>query len=458
MIRNKKKRLVFLAFLLGGVLLIVVDSSRDGLAGSKYEELAIFNNVLSIVEKNYVEPVDDKKLIEGAIEGMLYSLDPHSNFLDAETFKEMQVETKGTFGGLGIEITIKDGYITIVSPIEGTPAYRVGLQSGDKIVKIEGKSTKNMTLIEAVRLMRGPKGTKITISVYREGFTQPEDYTITRDVIKVKSVRSKPLGDGYGYLKIVSFQEKTSQEVQKALKKLRDEGKLQGLVLDLRNNPGGLLDQAVEVSNLFLNGGLIVYTEGRVESQKMRFEATSKKHSEDYPIVALVNGGTASASEIVAGALQDHRRALILGTTTFGKGSVQTIIPLEGGAGLRLTTARYYTPKGRSIQAKGIEPDIVVREALRTNVEGAEKPEGFVLREENLEGHIENPGDETEAGKKEEREKQQKQEKQKERRERELLEPRSRYGDPKTDVQLARALELLKSWHVFEGLARNEAS
>jgi carboxyl-terminal processing protease len=370
----------------------------------------------------------------------------------------MQVETKGTFGGLGIEITIKDGYITIVSPIEGTPAYRVGLQSGDKIVKIEGKSTKNMTLIEAVRLMRGPKGTKITISVYREGFTQPEDYTITRDVIKVKSVRSKPLGDGYGYLKIVSFQEKTSQEVQKALKKLRDEGKLQGLVLDLRNNPGGLLDQAVEVSNLFLNGGLIVYTEGRVESQKMRFEATSKKHSEDYPIVALVNGGTASASEIVAGALQDHRRALILGTTTFGKGSVQTIIPLEGGAGLRLTTARYYTPKGRSIQAKGIEPDIVVREALRTNVEGAEKPEGFVLREENLEGHIENPGDETEAGKKEEREKQQKQEKQKERRERELLEPRSRYGDPKTDVQLARALELLKSWHVFEGLARNEAS
>ncbi len=446
MIRNKKKRLAFFAFSLGVILLVVADSSRDGVAGSKYEELAIFNNVLSIVEKNYVEPVDDKKLIEGAIHGMLYSLDPHSNFLDAETFKEMQVETKGSFGGLGIEITIKDGYITIVSPIEGTPAYRMGLQSGDKIVKIEGKSTKNMTLVEAVKLMRGPKGTKITISIYREGFTKPEDYTITRDVIKIKSVRSKSLGDGYGYVKIVSFQEKTNQELQKALKKLKDEHKLQGLVLDLRNNPGGLLDQAVKVSNQFLDGGLIVYTDGRVENQKMRFEATSGKEDEDYPIVVLVNGGSASASEIVAGALQDHGRALILGTKTFGKGSVQTIIPLEGGAGLRLTTAHYYTPKGRSIQAKGIEPDIVVSESLSSTPEGMEMPEGFMLREENLEGHIENPEDEREEGKEEKKDEQ------------EPLDPRSRYGDPKTDVQLARALELLKSWHVFEGLARNEAS
>ncbi len=446
MIRNKKKRLAFFAFSLGVILLVVADSSRDGVAGSKYEELAIFNNVLSIVEKNYVEPVDDKKLIEGAIHGMLYSLDPHSNFLDAETFKEMQVETKGSFGGLGIEITIKDGYITIVSPIEGTPAYRVGLQSGDKIVKIEGKSTKNMTLVEAVKLMRGPKGTKITISIYREGFTKPEDYTITRDVIKIKSVRSKSIEDGYGYVKIVSFQEKTNQELQKALKKLHDESKLQGLVLDLRNNPGGLLDQAVKVSNQFLDGGLIVYTDGRVENQKMRFEATSGKEDEDYPIVVLVNGGSASASEIVAGALQDHGRALILGTKTFGKGSVQTIIPLEGGAGLRLTTAHYYTPKGRSIQAKGIEPDIVVSESLSSTPEGMEMPEGFMLREENLEGHIENPEDEREEGKEEKKDEQ------------EPLDPRSRYGDPKTDVQLARALELLKSWHVFEGLARNEAS
>jgi carboxyl-terminal processing protease len=446
MIRNKKKRLVFLAFLLGVILLVVVDSSREGLAGSKYEELAIFNNVLSIVEKNYVEPVDDKKLIEGAIQGMLYSLDPHSSFLDAETFKEMQVETKGSFGGLGIEITVKDGYITVVSPIEGTPAYRVGIQSGDKIVKIEGKSTKNMTLVEAVKLMRGPKGTKITISIYREEFRKPEDYTITRDVIKIKSVRSKSIEDGYGYVKIVSFQEKTNQDLQKALKKLRDKSELQGLVLDLRNNPGGLLDQAVKVSNLFLDSGLIVYTDGRVENQKMRFEATSGKENEDYPIVVLVNGGSASASEIVAGALQDHGRALILGTKTFGKGSVQTIIPLEGGAGLRLTTAHYYTPKGRSIQAKGIEPDIVVSESSRATPGGEEKPEGFVLREENLEGHIENPADKPEEGKEEEQKK------------RELLDPRSRYGDPKTDVQLARALELLKSWHVFEGLARNEAS
>jgi carboxyl-terminal processing protease len=452
MIISKKKRLVFLAILLGAILVLAVDARHDGLAGSKYEELAIFNNVLSIVEQNYVEPVDDKKLIEGAIHGMLYSLDPHSSFLDADTFKEMQVETKGSFGGLGIEITVKDGYITVVSPIEGTPAYRMGIQSGDKIIRIEDKSTKNMTLVEAVRLMRGPKGTKITITIFREGSAKAEEYTITRAVIKIKSVRSKSLEEGYGYVKIVSFQEKTNQELQKAIKKLLEEDKLQGLVLDLRNNPGGLLDQAVKVSNVFLNGGLIVYTDGRVENQKMRFEATEGKEDPDYPMVVLVNGGSASASEIVAGALQDHRRALILGTKTFGKGSVQTIIPLEGGAGLRLTTAHYYTPNGRSIQAKGIDPDIVV-ELPRSPARGdPEKSEGFVLREENLEKHIENPGNRPNGEKKDGERQKEDQEK------RRLLDPRSRYGDPSTDVQLARALELLKSWHVFEGMAQNKAS
>ncbi len=446
--RSTIGRVFSLVILLTAIGVFSIATQRVGIAGSKYEELATFNNVLSIVEKNYVEPVDDEKLIEGAIQGMLSSLDPHSNFLNADTFKEMQVETKGAFGGLGIEITVRDGYITVVSPIAGTPAYRVGIQSGDKIVKIEGKSTKNMSLVEAVRLMRGPKGTKITISIFREGMTKPEDYTIVRDVIKIKSVRVRTLEQGYGYVRVASFQERTEQDLSKALSDFRKDGELSGLVLDLRNNPGGLLDQAVKVSNLFLDGGLIVYTDGRVESQKMRFEATKGAEEADYPIVVLVNGGSASASEIVAGALQDHSRALILGTKTFGKGSVQTIIPLDGGSGLRLTTAHYYTPSGHSIQAKGITPDIIVSPDDYKSSEETKDPEFFILRDENLEGHLMNPEeDETEPGKKEEGKDKGS-----------PLDPRAGYGDPKTDVQLARALELLKSWQVFEALVRSDAS
>ncbi|MFQ5458671.1 MAG: S41 family peptidase [Myxococcota bacterium] len=443
-------RASFLVILIAAAVVFSVAMQRSGYAGSKYEELATFNNVLSIVEKNYVEPVDDKKLIEGAIQGMLASLDPHSNFLDADTFKEMQVETKGSFGGLGIEITVRDGYITVVSPITGTPAYRVGIQSGDKIIKIEGKSTKNMSLIEAVKLMRGPKGTKITITIFREGMTRPEDYTIVRDVVKIQSVRSKILEDGYGYVKVASFQERTQQDLDKALKNFRGDGDLRGLVLDLRNNPGGLLDQAIKVSNTFLDGGLIVYTDGRIESQKMRFEATKGADEADYPMVVLVNGGSASASEIVAGALQDHRRALILGTKTFGKGSVQTIIPLEGGSGLRLTTAHYFTPNGGSIQAKGIVPDIVVRPDEYKAPGESGDADIFSLREEDLEGHLLNPDGEAAPEKKKE--------KKKEAPKARPLDPRAVYGDPATDVQLARALELLKSWQVFEALVRNDAS
>lgn len=448
--RSTTSRFFFLALLLGAFLSVTPGLQQDGVAGSKYEELATFNNVLSIVEKNYVESVDDKKLIEGAIQGMLASLDPHSNFLDADTFKEMQVETKGTFGGLGIEITVKDGYITVVSPIAGTPAYRVGIQPGDKIIKIEGKSTKNMSLIDAVKLMRGPKGSKINITVYREGMTRPEDYTIVRDVIHIESVKARVLEKGYGYVKIASFQEKTDQDLEKGISELRKKGDLKGLVLDLRNNPGGLLDQAVKVSNVFLDGGLIVYTDGRVENQKMRFEATKGAKEVNYPMVVLVNGGSASASEIVAGALQDHRRALILGTQTFGKGSVQTIIPLEGGSGLRLTTAHYFTPDGHSIQAKGIGPDIVV-EPVETKADEDSKKEDedvFMLREENLEGHLENPDEPDESAEPAE----------KDEKSSTPVDPRETYGDPKNDVQLARALELLKSWHVFEALAKNEAS
>ncbi len=450
MMRSTTGRFFFLALLLGAFLSVAPGLQQDGVAGSKYEELATFNNVLSIVEKNYVESVDDKKLIEGAIQGMLASLDPHSNFLDADTFKDMQVETKGTFGGLGIEITIKDGYITVVSPIAGTPAYRVGIQPGDKIIKIEGKSTKNMSLIDAVKLMRGPKGSKINITVYREGMTRPEEYTIVRDVIHIESVKARVLEKGYVYVKIASFQEKTDQDLEKAIADLRKKGDVRGLVLDLRNNPGGLLDQAVKVSNVFLDGGLIVYTDGRVENQKMRFEATKGTKEVNYPMVVLVNGGSASASEIVAGALQDHRRALILGTQTFGKGSVQTIIPLEGGSGLRLTTAHYFTPDGHSIQAKGIGPDIVVEPV---DVKASEDPKAedediFLLREENLEGHLENPDEPDESAEPAEDDEKSST----------PPDPRETYGDPKNDVQLARALELLKSWHVFEALAKNEAS
>jgi len=454
MIRSRTGRLLFLLLLLGCVLAVAAGSERLGMAGSKYEELAVFNNVLSIVEKNYVEPVDDKKLIEGAVNGMLASLDPHSSYLDRDTFKEMQVETKGSFGGLGIEITVKDGWVTVVSPIEGTPAYRVGIQSGDKIVKIEGKSTKNMSLVDAVKMMRGPKGSKITITIFREGMHKPEDYTITRAVIKIQSVRNNLLENGYGYVKIVSFQEGTEADLHSALENLQKQGKLRGLVLDLRNNPGGLLDQAVKVSDEFLEKGLIVYTDGRVENQKMRFEATQKKNFNNYPMVVLVNGGSASASEIVAGALQDHNRALILGTQTFGKGSVQTIIPLDDGSGLRLTTARYYTPSGRSIQAKGIVPDIVVKGSRgKTTGPDGDEEDSFMLREENLEGHISNPNGEAKPptkkpdGKKHEGAK-----------EDPVTDAQVKLGDPKTDAQLARALELLKSWHVFEGLVRNKAS
>ncbi len=454
MIRSRTGRLLFLLLLLGCVLAVAAGSERLGMAGSKYEELAVFNNVLSIVEKNYVEPVDDKKLIEGAVNGMLASLDPHSSYLDRDTFKEMQVETKGSFGGLGIEITVKDGWVTVVSPIEGTPAYRVGIQSGDKIVKIEGKSTKNMSLVDAVKMMRGPKGSKITITIFREGMHKPEDYTITRAVIKIQSVRNNLLENGYGYVKIVSFQEGTEADLRRALENLQKQGKLRGLVLDLRNNPGGLLDQAVKVSDEFLEKGLIVYTDGRVENQKMRFEATQKKNFNNYPMVVLVNGGSASASEIVAGALQDHNRALILGTQTFGKGSVQTIIPLDDGSGLRLTTARYYTPSGRSIQAKGIVPDIVVKGSRgKTTGPDGDEEDSFMLREENLEGHISNPNGEAKPptkkpdGKKHEGAK-----------EDPVTDAQVKLGDPKTDAQLARALELLKSWHVFEGLVRNKAS
>src|SRR5215471_9710338 len=354
------------AFVIGS-LLVVLTLSLGGTVNSKstdnsptYEQLRLFTEVLSIVQNQYVDEVPPKELIYSAIKGTLRGLDPHSSFLDPENYKEMQVETSGSFGGLGIEITLRDDILTVVSPIEGTPAYRAGIQPGDRIVKIDGLITKDMQLSDAVKRMRGKPGTKVTISIMREGLTEPKDVEITREQIRVHSVRTQDLGQGIAYIKLRQFQEQSSHDLDQALEKFSKSG-MKALVLDLRNNPGGLLTSAVEVTEKFVDDGkLVVYTEGRVRNQNMRFSAHSKHPYSSLPMVVLVNQGSASASEIVAGALQDYGRAMVVGVQTFGKGSVQTIIPLSDGSGLRLTTAKYFTPKGRSIHGKGITPDIVV--------------------------------------------------------------------------------------------------
>jgi carboxyl-terminal processing protease len=350
-----------------GAWLVVLTLSLGGSAVSKvtdnaatYEQLRLFTEVLSIVQNQYVDEVPPKELIYSAIKGTLRGLDPHSSFLDPESYREMQVETSGSFGGLGIEITLKDDILTVVAPIDGTPAYRAGLHTGDRIVKIDGLSTKDMQLVDAVKRMRGKPGTKVTISIVREGWAEPQDFDIVREQIRVQSVRMVEMGEGIEYVKLRQFQEQSPHDLDAALDKLRKNG-MKALILDLRNNPGGLLTAAVEVSEKFIDDGkLVVYTEGRVRNQNMRFSAHAKRGYSQMPMVVLVNQGSASASEIVAGALQDWGRATIVGTQTFGKGSVQTIIPLSDGSGLRLTTAKYFTPKGRSIHGKGITPDIIV--------------------------------------------------------------------------------------------------
>jgi carboxyl-terminal processing protease len=354
------------AFVIGSVLIVLTLSlggsvaSKSADSSATYEQLKLFTEVLSIVQNQYVDEVPPRDLIYSAIKGTLRGLDPHSSFLDPENYREMQVETSGSFGGLGIEITLRDDVLTVVAPIEGTPAYRAGMQSGDRIIKIDGLITKDMQLSDAVKRMRGRPGTKVTVSVLREGWTEPKDIEITREQIRVQSVRTHDLGNGIGYLRVRQFQEQTAHDVEGALDKFTKAG-MKAIILDLRNNPGGLLTAAVEVSEKFLDDGkLVVYTEGRVRNQNMRFAAHAKKPLSTLPMVVLVNQGSASASEIVAGALQDYNRAVLVGTQTFGKGSVQTIIPLSDGSGLRLTTAKYFTPKGRSIHGKGIAPDIVV--------------------------------------------------------------------------------------------------
>ncbi len=418
------------------------DSRVSAVDSSTYKSLKIFNEVLDIVEKNYVEEVKQKKLIDEAVNGMIKSLDPHSAYLTPDQYKELQVDTSGTFGGLGIVISMQNDLLTVVSPIEDTPAFKAGLKSGDRIMKIDGQITKGMSIQDAVKKMRGPENTKVTLTILRKDMKEPKDFEIVRAVIKIKSVKHNVYEDSIGYIRISAFQESTVDELKKAMQQINGKSKdLKGIVIDVRNNPGGLLDQAVKASDAFLKSGTIVSTKGRAKAIESKFVARDDGNEPTCPMVVLVNEGTASASEILSGALQDNGRAIVLGMPTFGKGSVQTVIPLEDGSALKLTTAKYYTPKGRSIQAEGIKPDIVV-ESIR-QAEGPETAEAQMLREKDLKGHIrgeregeQKPSD-TKVKDKGETEK----------------------GKEKTDLQkdnqLKSAVDILKSWEVFKRIGKN---
>ncbi len=352
-----------------------------------YTQLELMSNIIEKVNAYYVDEVEDKKLIEDAISGMLQELDPHSSYLPPKSYDEMQEQTQGEFGGLGIEVTSGKGAVKVVAPIEGTPADKAGIEAGDYIIKIDGEDIQGQSLSDAVEKMRGPVGTKITVTVFRESTGKTFDVTIVRDKIKIRPVRSELKAGGLGYVRITTFNQATTKDLHAELKKLEKENKseLNGLILDLRNNPGGLLDEAISVSDTFLEQGEIVSTKGRIESQNQRVYAKAGDKLDGKPIVVLINQGSASASEIVSGALQDHQRAVVVGTKSFGKGSVQTILGLPGGAGIRLTTALYYTPSGRSIQAKGIEPDVIVKQAKVEEFELSE----YLRSEATLKGHIE---------------------------------------------------------------------
>ena len=394
--------------------------------GEGYEELKIFTEVMSIIKKYYVEDVKTKELVNGAIKGMLTSLDPHSSYMTPEAYKDMQVETKGEFGGLGIQIGMKDEALTVIAPIEDTPAFKAGIKAGDKILKINNESTKDMSMQDAVSKMRGAPKTSVTLSILRDGWNEIKEFTVMRDIIKIQSVKSRILDNNIGYVKLSQFQEQSSDDLAAALKKL-NEAKVNSLILDLRNDPGGLLNSAIDVTSQFLpKDKLVVYTKSK-SGEKSEFH-TSGKQLFTAPMIVLVNQGSASASEIVAGALKDWNRAVILGTQTFGKGSVQTVIPLSGNAGLRLTTAKYYTPKGTTIQNTGITPDIIVKLTAKNGVK-----EHRVLREKDLANHLKN--EQIESLPDEE-------------------ETAPMEVDEKDDVQLQRAMDILKTWDVFKGLPK----
>ncbi len=388
-----KRILIFFGLLLFLLLTNIPQGYASTQKKDDYKKLEIFTDVLSLIRNSYVEEVDMDQLVYGSIRGMLETLDPHSSFLTPEMYQDMQADTHGKFGGLGIEITIKDGALIVVTPIEGTPADLAGIQAGDEIIRINGQLTRDLEIMNAVRMMRGKKGEEITITVKRSGVEKPLDFTIIRDIIQVESVKSELLNGRFGYVRVTQFQDRTGSDLKRQLGQLRKESEkpLAGVILDLRNNPGGLLDQAVAVSDLFLDDGLIVYTEGRDSESQMSFSATKEGTEPDYPLIVMINGGSASAAEIVAGALQDHGRAIILGEQSFGKGSVQTIIPLDDKSALRLTTARYFTPSGRSIQARGITPDIVISQ----NVSAGDKGNEDLLREKDLENHFKSMAEDT---------------------------------------------------------------
>jgi carboxyl-terminal processing protease len=427
---NKVRKTALLWLLVVAVAVLGISAGRmtanNVSAAEGYEELKTFTEVLSVIKKHYVEEVKTKDLVYAAIKGMLNSLDPHSSFMPPEEYKEMQVETKGEFGGLGIQVGMKDDMLTVVAPLEDTPAFRAGIMAGDKIVKINNEPTRGMSLQDAVTKMRGAPKTSITIGILREGWKEPKDFTITREIIKIRSVKSKVIQGDIGYIKISQFQEQTATDLATALKKLEEE-KINSLILDLRNNPGGLLNSAIDVSSEFLpEGKLVVYTKTR-SGEKTDFDTEGDNHF-TKPMIVLVNQGSASASEIVAGALKDWNRAVILGTQTFGKGSVQTVIPLSDGSGLRLTTAKYYTPKGKSIQNTGITPDIEVKLEPKNGTK--EHP---VLRERDLEHHLKNEQGEIKGPE---------------------VEMAPAEVDEKDDVQLQRAVDILKTWDIFRELPK----
>ncbi len=382
---------VLLGFLLAVTHGVWAEREADRSARVPLEDLQTFTEVFSRLKRDYVEDVSDEELLQNAIRGMVSNLDPHSSYLDADEYGRLREGTEGEFGGLGIEVGLENGFIEVIAPIDDTPAKRAGIQAGDMITRLDGQSVKGMSLQEAVDAMRGEPGTEITLTVIREGAERPLEINIERAVIKVESVKSRLLEPGFGYLRISQFQNRTGEQALPAVHRLKGEAarELRGLVLDLRNNPGGLLDAAVAIADAFLDDGRIVYTEGRVERAEMSFDATPGDVLGGAPVVVLINGGSASASEIVAGALQDHRRAVIMGRPSFGKGSVQSILPLPEGAALKLTTARYYTPSGRSIQAEGIEPDIEVENVRVTRAEGADAAPDL-LRESDLNRHLTN--------------------------------------------------------------------
>lgn len=424
-----RKKWIIASVLLSLILIALIGKWSVSAVGAQsgYEELKTFTEVLSLIKKNYVDEVKTKDLINGAIKGMITTLDPHSGFMTPEQFKEFQVETKGEFGGIGIQIGIKDGFLTVIAPIEDTPAYNAGIKAGDKILKINGESTKNISITDAVSKMRGPKGTSVTLTIFREGWTEPKDFTIIRDIIKIKSVKSKVFPDNIGYIKLTQFQETTTDELLKELEKLKKEG-VSSLILDLRNNPGGLLNVAVEVSEQFLpSNKLVVYIKDRSGKKAEYFTEKTNPYYTEIPLVVLVNHGSASASEIVAGALKDWNRAVIIGVQTFGKGSVQSLIPLSDGSGLRLTTAKYYTPKGVSIQGVGITPDIIVK------LEAKNGKAHRVVREKDLEGHLKNEQQEEAPDEKE---------------------TAPVEVDEKDDIQLQRAIDTIKTWKVFEKMKK----